>query len=75
MSHEHKSPDYETGMKVLFDAPSQRVIVNFRGRVIVLPGSYDDERSARLAGEHLCRQLGWVPSSQKKPEHFRSAWH
>lgn len=73
MPGDKKDPAYETGMKVVYDAPSQRVIVNFRGRVIVVPGTYADERAGRLAGERHCRELGWVPSGAKIG-HFRSAW-
>ncbi len=74
MAGEGQRSEYEAGMKVVYDGPSQRVIVNFRGRVIVVPGSYGDEHAGRLAGEQHCRQLGWVPSSKKASGNFRSAW-
>ena len=51
MAGEGQRSEYEAGMKVVYDGPSQRVIVNFRGRVIVVPGSYGDEHAGRLAGE------------------------
>lgn len=74
MPFDKKNPNYEPGMEVLYDAPCQRVILHFRGRVIVLPGTYDDEGAGRLAGEQHCRRLGWIPV-RKKPGHFRSAWY
>lgn len=73
MPSETKHPDYEAGMKVIYDGPSRRVILNFRGRVIVLPETYEDERAGRIAGEQHCRKLGWIPA-RRTSGHIRSAW-
>lgn len=54
-----QKPEYEAGMKVVYDSQSRRVIVNFRGRVHVLPDTYDNERDAVSAGERHCTHLGW----------------
>ena len=67
-------PEYETGMKVFFDPQSQRVVVSFRGRITVLPGTYENEADAVKAGEHHCRQNGWIPEKDKSGAGVRRAW-
>ncbi len=57
--------EYETGMNVVYEPQSRRVVVNFRGRVQVLPDSYDSEYEAVTAGELHCRDLGWRPHDGK----------
>ena len=59
-------PSYESGMKITYDPTSQRVVVAFRGRIKVLPDSYDTEDSGIKAGEMHCLQLGWNPQDQTK---------
>ena len=75
MTGSNPNPEYEAGMRVIYDAQSQRVIVNFRGRVVVVPGSYEDEHTGKLAGEAHCRTLGWAPNTRQQQGQFRSAWN
>ena len=63
---------YETGMKVTYDPTSKRVVVAFRGRIIVLPGTYDSASTGISAGESRCRELGWNPNFSGKKKSFRS---
>lgn len=66
---------YEAGMKVVYDPQSRKVIVNFRGRVQVLPDFYDRETDAVAAGERHCQHLGWRPEECKgRQGHLHSAW-
>jgi hypothetical protein len=66
---------YETGMKVVYDQSSKRVVVSFRGRITVLPESFDNESDAVKAGEHYCRQNGWNPTIPKATTvSLRRAW-
>jgi hypothetical protein len=67
-------PSYEPGMKVTYDDTSQRVVVAFRGRITVLPGTYDTEDKGIKAGEAHCRSHGWNPLDHGKPKksHFKS---
>ena len=67
---------YETGMKVTFEPRSKAVIVNFRGRVTMLPETYASEAEALLAGEAFCRRNGWRPAPPRlgPPAKLRSAW-
>lgn len=53
---------YEPGMKVSYDPTSKRVIVAFRGRITVLPGTYESETLAVEGAEAHCRLLGWKPN-------------
>lgn len=68
--------EYEAGMKIIYDPESKRVIVNFRGRVQVLPGIYDSESAALNDGEQHCRHLGWQPrhGNDVRPR-VQSPWH
>lgn len=69
------SDTYENGMKVTYDPVSGRVIVAFRGRISVLPASFDSEIDAIQAGETHCRSLGWVPAPKENADRrFRSPW-
>ena len=61
-------PTYEPGMKISYDRTSKRVIVAFRGRITVLPESYDSEENGIGAGESHCRRLGWTPQLHGKSE-------
>jgi hypothetical protein len=66
---------YEAGMKITYDATSKRVVIAFRGRITVLPGTYESEGEAIGAGELFCRRQGWVPidpGKRKKPP--RTLW-
>ena len=51
MGREHTKPEYETGMKIVYDAATRRVVLSFRARVSVLPGTHDTESEAVKAGE------------------------
>jgi hypothetical protein len=59
---------YETGMKVAYDAASKRVVVSFRARISVLPGTYESEAAGVEAGESFCRKHGWRPSAPTRPK-------
>lgn len=62
-------------MKVSYDPRSRRVVVAFRGRIVVLPEHADDETKAIAAGEAYCREHGWSPSDRKGgARKVRSAW-
>ncbi|MHB1205519.1 MAG: hypothetical protein ACYCZX_08130 [Rhodospirillaceae bacterium] len=65
MDRVHIKPEYETGMKVLYDPHSKRAAAFFRGRHIALPTAHEDEATAVAAGERLCRGLGWIPAQGK----------
>lgn len=66
---------YEPGMKITYDPISQRVVVAFRGRIVVLPETYENEPSARAAAEAHCRRLGWVPlDKNKRARSLRHPW-
>jgi len=54
-------------MKISYDKTSKRVVVAFRGRITVLPETYDGEESGIAAGEGHCRHLGWRPQERGKP--------
>jgi hypothetical protein len=56
--------NYEPGMKIKYDPTAKRVVVAFRGRITVLPESYDTELEGISAAEFHCRQRGWNPSEQ-----------
>jgi hypothetical protein len=58
---------YEPGMKISYDKISKRVVVAFRGRITVLPETYDVEETGIAAGEGHCRHLGWRPLERVKP--------
>jgi hypothetical protein len=67
--------DYETGMKVVYDRLSKRVVVSFRGRITVLPESFEQEAEAVKAGENYCKQHGWVSKNGKsRSASLRGAW-
>lgn len=67
--------EYEAGMKVVYDPQSRRVIVNFRGRVHVLPDAYDSELDAVAAGERHCLNLGWHrEDGEGRRSRVRSPW-
>jgi hypothetical protein len=70
------SNGYEPGMKVTYAPHTRTVVVNFRGRVTVLPGTYDTEGEGVRAGEGFCRQQGWRPAPPRPASRapFRSAW-
>jgi hypothetical protein len=70
----HAPLNYETGMKVVYDRPSKRVLVTLRGRITVLPESFENEADAVLAGEHYCRQHGWIPKSKAQSASLRRIW-
>jgi hypothetical protein len=53
-------------MKISYERNSKRVIVAFRGRIMALPESYEDEESGIRAAERHCRLLGWNPEERKK---------
>ena len=57
---------YEAGMKISYAAKTQRVIVAFRGRITVLPDTYESEEKGISAGENHCRCLGWNPNEHGK---------
>jgi len=78
-SHVHEriqpvKPTYEPGMKVSYDPTTHRVVVAFRGRITVIPGTYDSELRGIAAGEAHCRGQGWKPrdESQQKKSRFNS---
>ncbi len=75
MNRGKTKPDYEAGMKMLYDALSRRMVVSFRGRLTVLPDAYDNEAEALKAGERHCREHGWAPQKDKRaPVALRRAW-
>lgn len=55
---------YEPGMKVSYDPASKRVVVAFRGKITVLPGTFETEIEGTEAGEVHCRLHGWQPSDK-----------
>jgi len=66
-------PSYEPGMKINYDPVSKRVVVAFRGRIVVLPDSYESEPAGIAAGETYCHRQGWKPRDKKDKKHkFRS---
>ena len=68
-------PTYEPGMRITYDATSKRVVVAFRGRISVLPETYESEDKGTAAGEGFCRHQGWKPQDQdKRDRKFRSMW-
>jgi hypothetical protein len=70
------SDGYEPGMKVMFEVRSGTAIVNFRGRMTVLPGPFAAESEAIAAGEAFCRAQGWRPAPARPVPQvtLRSAW-
>lgn len=67
MSPQDQNPvkkPYEPGMKVTYDPASRRVVVAFRGRITVLPETYETEAQGTAAGESHCRSHGWNPGEQ-----------
>jgi hypothetical protein len=50
---------YEPGMTIIFDVISKSALVSFRGRITNLPGPFESKEAAVVAGEALCRDLGW----------------
>ncbi len=80
-SHFHEKaqrvkPSYESGMKITYDAASKRTIVAFRGRITVLPETYEFEAQGIAAGELYCRRHRWDPHEQAAPakNSFRSLY-
>jgi hypothetical protein len=67
-------PNYEPGMKIQYDPTSQRVIVAFRGKITVLPDTYDSEEKGIKAGEAHCHRHGWKPQDHGKTKkaYFKS---
>ena len=66
---------YETGMKVNYDPDTGRVIVAFRGRIVVLPEQFDSECAGVAEGENYCRRNGWSPGEHdRSSRRLRSAW-
>lgn len=63
MNQGHTRPGYETGMKLVYDAHTKRMVVSFRARLTVLPATYESEQEAIQAGEQFCRQHGWKPET------------
>ncbi len=62
-------------MKVTYDPTSQRVVVAFRGRITVLPGSYDTETKGIAAGETHCRGQGWkLQDHDKQKKSYLNTW-
>jgi hypothetical protein len=61
-------------MKIKYDSTSRRVVVAFRGRITVLPETYDSEEKGIKAGEAHCAQRGWKPQDhiKKKNPHLKS---
>jgi hypothetical protein len=55
-------PEYESGMKIVYDGTSRRVVVSFRGRISVLPEACGTPEEGVAAGESYCRNHGWVPN-------------
>ncbi len=68
--------NYEPGMKIVYDAPSKRVVVSFRGRITVLPEPCDTVAEATAAGERFCSLQGWSPhpSPSQGKGSMRTAW-
>ena len=58
-------PEYESGMKIAYDDTSRRVVVSFRGRIVVMPESYPTQEEGIAVGERYCRSNGWIPSKRK----------
>lgn len=67
---------YETGMKITYEPRSKTVMVNFRGRVTMLPDVFGTESEAVNAAESYCRQQGWRPVAPRTAPKvvLRSAW-
>ena len=57
-------PNYEPGMRFIYDAATRAVAVYFRGKITGLRGPYASEADARNAAEALCRRLGWKAPAQ-----------
>ncbi len=55
---------YEPGMTITYDASSKRVVIAFRGRIAVLPGTFDTEAMGKAAAETHCMKLGWNPANR-----------
>ena len=53
---------YEQGMHIIYDVMKKGVLVEFRGTSHYLEGPFASQREAILAGENLCRRLGWKPN-------------
>jgi hypothetical protein len=69
------NPTYEPGMKITYDQTSKRVVVAFRGRITVLPETYETDVEGLKAGEKFCRKQGWNPAEQGKPKKtFFKSW-
>ena len=51
---------YEPGMKIAYDDVSRRVVVSFRGRIVVLPNPCESRDQAIAEGENYCRRQGWI---------------
>jgi len=49
-------------MQITYDPSSQRAVVAFRGRITVLPETFETETLAISAGELHCRSHGWRPT-------------
>ena len=64
-------PEYETGMKIAYDNASRRVVVSFRGRIVVLPEPCPTQDEGIAVAERYCRNHGWIPS---KKEAVRRPW-
>ena len=56
-------PEYEAGMKIAYDDRSRRVVVSFRGRLVVLPEPCGTREEAQAEGESYCRRLGYSRSA------------
>lgn len=65
---------YETGMKVTYDPHTRRVVIAFRGRIVVLPELFDSEADGIAEGETYCRRHGWMPAEASRARKLHSAW-
>ena len=67
--------EYETGMKITYDFVSKRAVLSFRGRLVVLPATFETEAEAKASAESYCRRHGWNPASNAfRAPKLRSAW-
>ena len=58
---------YEPEMNIIFDVLQKTVLVQFRGKIVMLPGPFSSYRQAVGAGEAYCRRMGWCPDNDAAP--------
>jgi len=62
-------------MTITYDSISKRVVINFRGRITVLPDIYGTEADGLAAAEAFCRMKGWQPKARNdEADNVRSPW-